>query len=261
LSISSIYRLFFTFSLILLLLGLWLFGTSYLNEISVVSLAVVLGFFCLAYFSTDREVSEISSKVSRRSGIINLLFRPFLTLETLDFNKIIATNFLILSGLIFFGVLNLLYVTNHIKANTQAISIINGVSIFSLIITQIGGCFFQACMIYMLAFILRAEQSFNTYLTLVASGYVGFLIVSIITIPINFYFISSEINPEDFKALMENSFLHGALGKAGEYWSLTLISFGIYSCEQSFTISKSLLVSIFPSVGLLLFKLVFSALF
>jgi hypothetical protein len=262
LSTSITYRLFFLFSVVLLTTGSWVFGTSYLNEISVIVLAISLGLFSLANRDTvRREVDQISYQVVAKSGMINLIFRPFHTLEALDFKKIIATNVFVLSGLILFGVLNLLYVTSLVSATAQTLSIINGVSIFSLFVTQIGGWFFQSCMIYMFAFILGAVQPFSTYLTLLASSYVGFLIVSLITIPINVYFIPSQINAEDFRTLLQGSLLHGVLGKSGEYWSLTLVSFGIYTHEQSFTIPKSLLVSILPSVGLLLFKVIFSTFF
>jgi len=109
----------------------------------------------------------------------------------------------------------------------------------------------------MFAFILGANRSFNTYSYIVGFAYVVFLISSLVTLFLNLYFIPENLTPQEFNQLMTGSMLHGMIGKAGEYWALMLIAAGIYFSENSFSISKSLFISVFPSALILILKLIF----
>jgi hypothetical protein len=165
---------------------------------------------------------------------------------------------IVLVGILFFGILNSQMIYNLMDASDNVIIMAKGITFFTLIITQVGGWFVQSCFIYMLSFILGGNKPFNNYLALVGFAYIGFFITSVLTILINAFFVPDQLNPFEFKELIEQSMLHGIIGKAGEYWSLALISAGIFFLEDSFSWIKSIFISLLPNFTLLSLKFVFS---
>lgn len=109
----------------------------------------------------------------------------------------------------------------------------------------------------MLAVIFGTKKQLNSYLKIVGFAYIGFLILTIFSMLVNVYFVPNNIPLEDFKRTFDQSFVHGWMGKSGEYIVLSLISLGIYNTDD-FSFPQSIVVSVLPTVLLLVMKLLFN---
>ena len=246
--------LFFLFALLYLTIGIILFGLPQLNNVSIGAITLSLVTIILIFQGEQSKEATLSPAPLPFYGIV---FHPINTVKHLQVNNLSGMAIGVLIANFVLGIIGLLLVTNKISATDRIITSLNSIGILSLLITQVGGWFFQACLIYMLAYLLGAKATFEKYLVLVGLGYVGFLLLTLSTIIINYFYLPAEVSPDEFNELLSHSMLHGMIGKAGEYWTLAIIAAGIFYIEDNFSIRKSLLASVLPSLLLLSLKILF----
>lgn len=166
----------------------------------------------------------------------------------------------ILSLTLLFGITNVFLLTGKIYVDPDSRYIIDSVniaSVLSLVLTQIGGWFFQSVLTYMLAHILGSKRSFDDYLVIVGISYTGYMLLSIFTFLLNYFYVPDGISTIDFGDFIKDSVIHSVSGKAGEYWVLTLVAIGIAKTEN-FNPIKAILIASIPNFGLLFFKELYS---
>ena len=250
------FIVFFTVSALLLSILLLYIGNEYLNLISLLSQWLGLSIVGIFIENLSIDSKAIASQGNHKLSVADIIVSPLDSLENLRFvtaSKIIT---IILFGTLIFGILNAYILIERLDIDKNTDNFIKSISFASLGVSQFGGWFFQAGLIYMLSMVLGGKLEFNIYLKLVGVAYVGFFILSIFTLVLNYFFIPDEITIQAFNELIQNSVLHTISGKIGEFWVLTIIGAGISKFEN-FSPTKGILICIIPSSLLLIFKTFF----
>lgn len=246
---------FFVLSVLYLVSGVLLLGVDHLNNISAGALLLAGASFFLLFNEPTKNLTTTDGDI--KLSVINSIFRPFAVARSANAKSLGRLSIIILSLNFLMGVVALFLITSKISSTQSLVSTINTVGVLTLVVTQLGGWFFQSCLIYMLAFILDAKAVFEKYLSVVGVGYVGFLILTCLNIGLNEIYIPENISAEEFNSLLSVSLAHGIIGKTGEYWALTVIAATIYCLEDEFTLKKSIFVTVVPSFLLISLKIAF----
>lgn len=167
----------------------------------------------------------------------------------------------ILGTILMMGFLNawlIIYYKTNIDENQK--SLLSIIFFSTLGITQFGGWFFQTVLIYMLAVVFGAKKTFGFYLRVVGISYIGFMLLSIVTLILNYFYIPDHVSLQEFNELIKINPVYVIVGKGGEFLALSMIGAGIANYEE-FTPLKSLLIGCVPSFLLLLFSELFKSLF
>lgn len=185
------------------------------------------------------------------------VFQLFYFLENQKCNKIV---FSILFLTLFFGFLNAwLIIYERANINESQKNILATMLVSTLGITQFWGWFFQTVLIFMLSTIMGAKKRFSIYLKIMGISYFGFLVLSIFTLVLNYFFFPENVSLNDFNLLIRDSPIYLIAGKSGEFLVLAMAAAGISNYEK-FSPMKSLLICCVPSMLLLLFKSLFGVL-
>lgn len=253
----SISLLFFLIYNSIMWMLLFIFGNNNINIFSIVSLIFVL---LMLFVVDDKNDYIIQNKNNNPHKIIHLIlsYSDRYLNETKYKYYILAI--LVLNVLL--AVANSYIIMNKIKTDgdiniENIIRIVKALNVTSIIITQFGGFCIQAILIYMLAVIFGSEKPLNAYLKIVGFSYIGFVVLTIISITINYFFVVNYKSLTDFNITYEKSIFYNWLGKSGESLVLILISLGIYNSDK-FSLPKSFVIATLPTILLLLLKTIFS---
>lgn len=136
------------------------------------------------------------------------------------------------------------------------------VSAVNIFLSQVGGLFFQTVLVFLLGMVLDTEISFGAYMKCVGLSYVGYLIAATILFLYNLFTMEQLYSLNDFNTIMTSSFFRVAIGKMGEFWSLTILSLLIFKCANGrVAIYWSIFNAFFPSVLILLSGIAFNLVF
>ncbi len=231
------------------------------NQVHEISLISILFSGLIFYFLPVDPYDDYELSVIRKPHFYEVLIKPFYVMKSISkYDLTLITASVLILNLVG-GIIAMLVVSEKISGNERLIEIVTNISLLSMVITQIGGWFLQACLVYMFSFIIGGDGSFNKYLMIVGIGYTGFMILSYILIGVNIIIFPNEIGLNEFNETTANSSIHMILGKAGEYYTLTLIAAGVYNLERRFSLFKCTIISVAPSFLLLLFKQLFGMIF
>ena len=112
-------------------------------------------------------------------------------------------------------------------------------------------------MIHFLAVVFNGSKPIGSYFKIVGLSYTGFLIGAVISLFYSLFTLPTTSIPiEEFNSMMNNSLVPKLIGKNAEFISLILIAYGLCKLER-FTLFKSLLIILIPSVVLILLKILF----
>lgn len=192
--------------------------------------------------------------------VLSMAIINFLGEKSAEMDKIIIVKnnyHRILSGKIVFfiivanaliNIVNVVYISGLVvfEIETQK-TIFRYIPIATVVIAQIGGWFFQAVLIFILAELLGAKKPFSLYLKILGVSYIGFLISSTIGFLYNVTTIKEGINISELQSIVYGGMEHIILGKYGEYLTLSIAAYLIYLSDD-LSEKKSLAISVTPSV-------------
>jgi hypothetical protein len=242
-----------------------LFNGNYAHLISLIAQVIALGALHFLYVSSNEaQVKEDNSQLSFLQNLKKLIITPFILLKSIKDRNYSKEVFIVVIGNAILGVMNILSVSSKIdfEITTEQSASIKNIFIFTntigVALTQVGGWLFQSYLVYMLSVIVGGTGVFKDYLKLIGLAYIGFFILSIVLLVFNYWYLPDNLSSAQFTLVMKESLIHKILGKIGEFWTLTLISFGLFNLEK-FSFSKCVMVSFVPSFLLLVLNEFFGA--
>jgi len=132
-------------------------------------------------------------------------------------------------------------------------SLLSTIFFSTLGITQFGGWFFQAVLIYMVSVVMGGSKPFGFYLKIMGISYIGFMLLAIFTLILNYYYIPDHVSLADFNHLIKYSPVYIIVGKSGEFLVLAMMGAAISNYEKFIPV-KALLIGCIPSIMLLVFN-------
>jgi len=160
----------------------------------------------------------------------------------------------ILNGLM--GFLGLVLLYKHVDfANSpdlRRVFVISGG--FGIIVAQIGGWILQSFLISLISVFYGSRNGPKIFFNLVGFSYVGFLLITMVSMLVNSWVLPNEMSPIELNAAIVGSYLRVILGKVGEFIVLSIIVYGILLIEN-ITVKKALVIAVAPSILLLMVTL------
>lgn len=247
----------FLFVIFILISGLFtaliiLFESSNIQVISSISITVVIA---TLYVSGNHTMSD--SKFSFL--IFNPLFDLIDSFEKKN-SSWYSLSIVVLSAIV--GILSILLLVQRLNFNSlestgiDTANLIIVTNLISIILVQVGGWILQSFMIHFLAVVFNGSKPIGSYFKIVGLSYTGFLIGAVISLFYSLFTLPTSIPIEEFNSMMNNSLVPKLIGKNAEFISLILIAYGLCKLER-FTLFKSLLITLIPSVVLILLKILF----
>ncbi|SFP10933.1 hypothetical protein SAMN04515674_101376 [Pseudarcicella hirudinis] len=241
--------------------------------LSAISLTIGLVSFAIIISNEKSEYEKdfpVLESDDRIRPFLKLIYNPIAFTKTFNPQaNYKAEIFAVIFLLLLFNFLNLFFTLNtvdysSIDSNYEANvgGLIKQVYSMNILMSQVGGLFFQAVIVYTLGVFLDSRISFNEYLKCIGLSYVGFLLSGLILLIYNICTMGHFDSLDELTQTMSSSYTRIVIGKLGEYWSLGVLGLLIYnSCKGKLNAFWSIFNAFFPSIMILFSSILFNQLF